>query len=292
MADMSEPVSASIEASEAVTAEPGSAAAVEAGGAAVAATPGAQTQHSNDDTTLSEYLESLLVTVLLALFATTFILQAFKIPSPSMETTLLVGDHLLVNKFIFGGHGAWYEKLLPYRPLERGDIIVFKYPYQDHTHYVKRVIGLPGEHLKIVDQRVFINGNVLNEPYVTHDPNVGYDPLNYNFPPKGVQLYSSPMVPEWASDFRKYVRGDEIVVPEGKYFAMGDNRDHSADSRYWGFVDRDAIMGRPFLIYWSVDANSADYGDTTFAQRMHGIVDTLTHLPTRTRWNRMLHTVH
>ena len=102
-----------------------------------------------------------------------------------METTLLVGDHLLVNKFIFGGHGAWYEKLLPYRPIERGDIIVFKYPYQDHTHYVKRVIGLPGDHLKIVDQRVFINGKVLNEPYVTHDPNVGYDPLNYNFPPTG-----------------------------------------------------------------------------------------------------------
>lgn len=293
MADMSESVRTPVEATEAVAVEAVAGAGAVAGSVPVVP-PGPATGHSQnyDDTTLSEYLESLLVTVLLALFATTFILQAFKIPSPSMETTLLVGDHLLVNKFIFGGHGAWYEKLLPYRPLERGDIIVFKYPYQDHTHYVKRVIGLPGDHLKIVDQRVFINGKVLNEPYVTHDPSVGYDPLNYNFPPKGVQLYSSPMVAEWASDFKKYVSGDEIVVPAGKYFAMGDNRDHSADSRYWGFVDRDAIMGRPFLIYWSVDASSADYTPNTFFERLKGIFQTLAHLPTRTRWNRMLHTVH
>lgn len=258
----------------------------------VAEQPAPPQGHRGEDTTLSEYLESLLVTVLLALFATTFILQAFKIPSPSMESTLLVGDHLLVNKFIFGGHGAWYEKILPYRALERGDIIVFKYPYQDHTHYVKRVIGLPGDHLKLADQRVFVNGKLLNEPYVVHDPNVGYDPLNYNFPPQGLQLYSSPVVPEWAREIKNYVQGDEIVVPPGRYFAMGDNRDHSSDSRYWGFVDRDAIMGRPFLIYWSVEASSADYSASTFFQRLAGIFDTLLHLPTRTRWSRMLHTVH
>src|SRR5712671_6297625 len=104
------------------------------------------THHSRrDTTTISEYLESLLVTVILALFGTSFVVQAFKIPSPSMEKTLLVGDHLLVNKFIFGGRGHWYEKLLPYRDLQRGDIIVFKYPYQDHPRFVKRVIGLPGD---------------------------------------------------------------------------------------------------------------------------------------------------
>ena len=128
-------------------------------------------------TTLSEYLESLLITVILALFVTSFILQAFKIPSQSMEKTLLVGDHLLVNKFIFGGRGdAWYEKLLPYRPLQRGDIIVFKYPYDDHQHFVKRVIGLPGDRLKIVDRDVYINEKLLVEPYVVHDPSAGYDP--------------------------------------------------------------------------------------------------------------------
>ena len=106
-------------------------------------------------TTISEYLESLLVTVLLALFGTSFIVQAFKIPSASMEGTLLIGDHLLVNKFIFGGSGAWYDKLLPYRPVEHGDIIVFKYPYADHQHFVKRVIGLPGDRLKMVDQQMY-----------------------------------------------------------------------------------------------------------------------------------------
>src|ERR1700756_5814593 len=145
-------------------------------------TPVAKPERRREETTLSEYLESLLVTVILALFGTTFIVQAFKIPSASMEGTLLIGDHLLVNKFIFGGHDAWYEKLLPYRTLERGDIIVFKYPYLDHQHFVKRVIGLPGERLRLEDQRVYINGKALSEPYVVHDPSVGYDPLNYAFP--------------------------------------------------------------------------------------------------------------
>jgi signal peptidase I len=245
-----------------------------------------------DQTTLSEYLESLLVTVILALFGTSFIVQAFKIPSPSMERTLLVGDHLLVNKFIFGGRGAWYEKFLPYRQLERGDIIVFKFPYQDHPHFVKRVIGLPGDHLKLVDQKVYINGKPLDEPYVVHDPAAGYDPLNYAFPPVGNSLFSSPLQPEWAQDMRNHIQGDEIVVPPNRYFAMGDNRDHSLDSRYWGFVDRDAIMGRPFLIYWSVEASSADYGQSTFRERLTSVFDTLTHLPARTRWGRMLHSVH
>src|SRR5450631_3253572 len=128
----------------------------------VAEEPAQPKGHRGEDTTISEYLESLLVTVILALFGTRFVVQAFKIPSPSMESTLLVGDHLLVNKFIFGGSGAWYDKLLPYRKLERGDIIVFKYPYADHQHFVKRVIGLPGDHLKLVDGQMFIDGKLLN----------------------------------------------------------------------------------------------------------------------------------
>jgi signal peptidase I len=244
----------------------------------------------HDRTTFSEYLESLLVTVILALFGTTFVVQAFKIPSASMETTLLIGDHLLVNKFIFGGHGAWYEKILPYRAIKRGDIIVFKYPFLDHPHYVKRVIGLPGDHLKLVDQQVYINGQALDEPYAVHDPSVPYDPFNYSFPPLRDEMIPLNVINEWRPELRKYVQGDEMVIPPGKYFAMGDNRDHSQDSRYWGFVDRDAIMGHPFLIYWSVDTTYA--GDTTFWQRLAGIFDTLIHLPARTRWNRMFHTVH
>src|SRR5262249_1698180 len=123
----------------------------------------------------TEFFESLLVTILLALFGTTFIVQAFKIPSESMQPTLLVGDHLLVNKFVFEGTGAWYEKLLPYRPILHGDIIVFKFPFDDHPHYVKRVIGLPGDRIRIINNQVYVNGNKIPEPYVVHDP-AGDDP--------------------------------------------------------------------------------------------------------------------
>lgn len=256
-------------------------------------TPVAKPEQHRNQTTLSEYLESLLVTVILALFGTSFIVQAFKIPSASMEGTLLIGDHLLVNKFIFGGTGAWYDKFLPYRNLQRGDIIVFKFPYQEHQHFVKRVIGLPGDRVRVVDQAVYVNGKLLSEPYAVHDPSAPYDPFNYNFPPLPSQMITSGLQPEWAHEMKKFTRGDEIVVPPGKYFAMGDNRDRSWDSRYWGFVDHDAIMGRPFLIYWSVEAKSSDYsGESTFWSRLAGVFDTLAHLPTRTRWSRMLHTVH
>src|ERR1700728_323941 len=130
----------------------------------------ASAQARANPATLREYIESLLVTVILALFGTTFIVQAFKIPSQSMEPTLLVGDHLLVNKFIFGGTGAWYEKFLPYRDVKRHDVIVFKFPFDDHPHYVKRVIGLPGDHIRIINQQVFVNGQPLSEPYVIHAP--------------------------------------------------------------------------------------------------------------------------
>src|SRR5713101_1262634 len=170
-----------------------------------------------DQTTIAEYLESLLVTVILALFGTSFIVQAFKIPSASMEGTLLIGDHLLVNKFVFGGTGAWYEKVLPYRKLQRGDIIVFKYPYADHQHFVKRVIGLPGDHVKVVDGNVYINGKLLNEPYAVHDPLASVDPFNYSFPPIRGQVISLNFIPAWRPGIRQYVQGDDIVVPPGKY---------------------------------------------------------------------------
>jgi signal peptidase I len=252
----------------------------------------AEGKEAREKTTLQEYIESLLVTVILALFGTSFIVQAFKIPSQSMEQTLLVGDHLLVNKFIFGGRGGWYEKILPYRAIERGDVIVFKFPYQDHPHYVKRVIGIPGDKIKIVDQQVYRNGVKLNEPYIVHDAGAPYDAFGDNFPPPSKHLLPSNLQAEWGHEIRKYIIGEELVVPSGRYFAMGDNRDHSWDSRYWGFVDRDAIMGRPILIYWSVDATTSDYSDRSFVGRLVSVADTLIHLPVRTRWSRMLHGVH
>ena len=243
-------------------------------------------------TSIREYIESLLVTVILALFGTTFVVQAFKIPSQSMEPTLLVGDHLLVNKFIFGGRDSWYEKLLPYRSVRRGDIIVFKFPFQDHPHYVKRVIGVPGDRIKIVDQQVYRNGQKLIEPYAVHDSAAPYDAFLFNFPPPGHDDITSSMQPEWADQIFKYVQNGEIVVPPGNYFAMGDNRDHSWDSRYWGFVSREAIMGGPVVIYWSVQSSEEEYSERSFGGGMVSILRTLIEIPTRTRWNRMLRTVH
>lgn len=238
-----------------------------------------------------EFLESLLVTLLLALFGTTFIIQAFKIPSQSMEPTLLVGDHLLVNKFIFEGRGAWYEKFLPYRPIERGDIIVFKFPYDDHPHYVKRVIGLPGDRIRIINQQVYINGSKLDEPYVVHDP-AGADSFGDDFPPANRHFRKSGLQAEWAARIFDYVDRGSLVVPPNRYFVMGDNRDRSLDSRYWGFVNRDAVIGRPLIIYWSVEATSEDYTDRGVGGMLRGFVGALLHLPSHTRWHRMLHEVH
>jgi signal peptidase I len=238
-----------------------------------------------------EYLESLLVTIILALFLTSFVVQSFKIPSQSMEPTLLVGDHLLVNKFIFGGTGAWYEKILPYRNIRRGDIVVFKYPYDDHPYYVKRVIGIPGDHIRIADQELYVNGDLQDEPYVVHDPSARYDSFSDTFPPTNGNFMLTSVNKDWAAQILSHVSNGELVVPPDKYFVMGDNRDRSSDSRYWGFVARDAIMGGPVVIYWSVVTSEDAVDEPGFFGRMRGILDTLMHLPSRTRWRRMFHQV-
>lgn len=241
--------------------------------------------------TAIELFESLLVTILLALFATTFVVQAYKIPSESMEPTLLVGDHVLVNKFVFEGSGAWYEKLLPYRAVRHDDIVIFKYPYEDNPDYVKRVIGLPGDRIRIVGGHVYLNGSELNEPYVVHErPRM--DPAEDNFPPLDPYTIQTTLLPQWAKEISNYIDGGDLVVPPNRYFVMGDNRDDSLDSRYWGFVDRDAVMGKPILIYWSVDATSDDYADRSIFGAFEGIAETLIHLPSRTRWHRLLREVH
>jgi signal peptidase I len=240
-----------------------------------------------------ESIESLLVTIILALFATCFVVQAFKIPSESMEPTLLVGDHLLVNKFIFESSGSWYDRFLPYRAIRHGDVIVFKFPYQDHTHYVKRVIGLPGDRVKIVNEAVLVNGKELQEPYVVHDP-ASYDPFAENFPPTSPDYFDGAVLPQWKLQMQRYVNGaGELVVPPGHYFVMGDNRDHSWDSRYWGFVPRDAIMGRPVVIYWSLKEPEENALDTAGTRSwLADVFKTLLRLPVDTRWHRMLREVH
>ncbi len=238
--------------------------------------------------TIRDYAESLLVTVILALFGTTFMVQAFKIPSSSMEKTLLVGDHLLVNKFGFADAPKPLNGFLPYREVQRGDIIVFKYPYAPYPHFVKRAVGLPGDRLKIVKHRVYLNGEPLEEPYKNHDATLPRR-LNDDFPPSGSTYYHW-MEPGWAEQVQQLIEGDEIVLPPGKYFALGDNRDNSQDSRYWGLVDRSNIIGRPLLIYWSF----ARPEDVKEAEEELGPGETprwpnaLTAFFSRARWKRFL----
>ena len=238
--------------------------------------------------TAREYFESLVITVILALFGTTFIVQAFKIPTPSMENNLLVGDHLLVNKFAFGSRGSILDTVLPFREVGRGDIIVFRYPKDLTKHYVKRVVGLPGDHLKIVDKQVFVNGVPLDESYKMHTspPGAYADPFRDFFPPRphpGRRYGGVDQNPYWYED---YVDADEILVPDGFYFAMGDNRDNSSDSRYWGFVPRREIVGKALVIYWSYETDSDEYLKTAAGDRIQQIVDLGSNFFTKTRWAR------
>jgi len=244
--------------------------------------------HTVRKSTGREYFESLVVTVILALFGTTFVVQAFKIPTPSMENNLLVGDHLLVNKFVFGTRGSWLDRVLPFEEIERGDVIVFRYPQDLTKHYVKRVVALGGERLQIIDRQVYVNGVALDEPYKIHiaPPGAYADPFRDFFPPRphpGRRYGSPEQDPYWYEDF---LSGDEILVPEGHYFVMGDNRDNSSDSRYWGFVPTDNIVGRALLIYWSYETDSEEYRQTGMENRFEQIFDLVTNFFRKTRWDR------
>ena len=232
-------------------------------------------------------LQSLMGTVVIAIFVITFIVQAFQIPSESMENTLLVGDYLLVNKLCYGGTGLG-DHVMPYQKIGRGDIIVFHYPVDPQQHFVKRVIGLPGDRLRMVNKRVLINGKPLDEPYVRF-----LEPANNlyrdDFP--RTDIPAANMEGSWWLQMRKLVEDGELIIPQGNYFVMGDNRDDSQDSRYWGFVPQENIIGRPLLIYWSVrdwDASPA----STIAGRLQHLAYAVTHLFQITRWNRTLRLVH
>jgi len=245
---------------------------------------------------IRDTFESLIVTVILAIFGTTFVLQAFKIPTGSMEDTLLIGDHLLVNKFIFAPQGGILARLLPYRELRRGDVLVFKFARTDTTnepgeHFVKRVIGLPGDHVRIFHRQVFVNGKLQYEPFVRPDPeSTGRLHLEDDFPrPDGEYLGGSS--PSWEAEMPSAIQNGEIVVPPGNYFVMGDNRENSWDSRFWGFVSRSVIIGRPVLIYWSFVTAEDEIKHNTLSDRLSQIVDLIIHFPTKTRWRRSFNLV-
>lgn len=193
-------------------------------------------------------IQSLAMTLAIATFVITFIVQAFQIPSESMEDTLLTGDYLLVDKIHFSHGGIWGE-LLPYMAIHRGDIVVFRYPVHPEQHFVKRVIALPGDRIRMEDKQVFVNGKALREPYVIHRSS-RHDSYRDDFP--RLDFINANVEPHWWQQVRALVRNGELTVPPGRYFVLGDNRDESLDSRYWGFVPRENIVGRPLLIYWSM----------------------------------------
>lgn len=224
-------------------------------------------------------------TILLLLFGTTTLAQAFVIPTGSMEDTLLIGDHLLVDKLAYSPASSLSKYLLPYQEPKHGDIFVFQYPPDISLTLVKRLIGVPGDRLKIDHGVVYRNGIRLNEPYVYHK--YAYDPALDNFPTACCRPVKEELAQRAQREMIEHnVLNGELIIPPDMYFAMGDNRDDSSDSRYWGFVPRDNIVGKPFLIYWSYRATTEDLvGETADSMFTH-FVDLGEHFFTRTRWER------
>ena len=222
--------------------------------------------------TAREYLESVVVAVILALFIRTFAVQAFKIPTGSMETNLLIGDHLLVNKLVYSPSGGPLESaLLGKKTIARGHVVVFKFPEEPTRDFIKRVIGLPGERLEIRDKKVYVNGEPLDEPYVHFlEP-----PLSRDDPEYG--LRGGAAHDEWGPK----------TVPPGQLFVMGDNRDNSRDSRYWGFLPIDQVKGRALLVYWSYDARREEYTRTGLFDWLKDTVAAFG----KTRWTRFFHLI-
>ena len=215
---------------------------------------------------LRDYFETIVSCVIFVLFARAFVFQQSKIPTGSMIPTLLIGDYIMVNKFSYAPVMedlpllARVERaLLPIRDVQRGDIAVFKFPNEPEKDYIKRVIGLPGDEVEILNRQVYINGEPIEEPYKIH-----------RNPRLNIELSNFP----------------RTRVPEGMYFCMGDNRDHSNDSRSWGFVPRDHLKGRAFMIWWSYDEERNAYLKTSLTDRFKSIFSKISHLFTKSRWER------
>jgi signal peptidase I len=238
-------------------------------------------------------VQSLMVTVTIAVFVITFIVQAFEIPSPSMEKTLLIGDYLLVDKTANGSSGPW-KWILPSRTIHRGDIVVFHYPRDPKQHFVKRVIGLPGDRIRLRHKRVFVDGVQQVEPFAVY-VDKSEDAFRDEFP-NGNRLQAG-IDSTWYLQLDKLVEDGQLIVPADHYFVMGDNRDDSSDSRYWGFVPKDNIVGRPLLIYFSLgsraDASRAEDDDDGVAQDGKLSVRTfLRRITHDIRWQRVLRLVN
>jgi signal peptidase I len=228
------------------------------------------------------------ITILLLLFGTTTLVQAFVIPTGSMEDTLLIGDHLLVDKLAYAPSGSISKYILPYEDPKDGDIIVFRYPVDISQTFVKRVVGVPGDHIKIIDQQVYRNGKKLTEPYVVHK-NPYPDSFRDNFPNSEANF---TLLDRGRDMLASNVVNGEVVVPSDSFFAMGDNRDNSLDSRYWGFVPRGNIIGKPLIIYWSYNASTESLASSSVNNLLSHFLDLAEHFFTKTRWDRTFRLIH
>ncbi len=226
---------------------------------------------------LRDYFETIVVCVIFVLYGRAFVFQQSKIPTGSMEETLLVGDYIMVNKFVYGPSPTSLERaLLPFQALRRGDVVVFKFPDEPEKDYIKRIIGLPGDMVEILKRQVFINGEPLEEPYKIH---------------RSDHVYSSSHVA--SEDFcrsRDYC--GPVKIPPDKYFAMGDNRDSSRDSRSWGLVPREHVKGRAFMIWWSFEERRNQYMETGFGNWAKHVVEKVTHMFDKTRWGRVFQIIN
>ncbi len=241
--------------------------------------------------TTVEFLASLAAVLVTGLFIITFVVQAFEIPSASMENTLLIGDHVFVNRIQFAPKTSWVGPLLPYRDPKFRDVVVFLSPAEPGLYVVKRIIGLPGDRIHLREGVVYRNGVALDEPYVYRDddpPEVrAREVYRNNFP--AVSPSEDPNVYQsWSDVLKSYVQGDDIVVPPGHYFGMGDHRHVSLDSRYWGFIPRENIIGRPMFIYWSFQTPEDQYRKTDWGDRIAFLGKVVFHFLDETRWRRTL----
>jgi len=217
--------------------------------------------------------------ILVLVFGTATVAQPFVVPTSSMENNVLIGDHLIVDKLTYSPHGQLSRFLLPYQDVKRGDVAVFRYPVDIRQNFVKRVIGIPGDRIRIERKQLYLNGKPVEEPYKVHKSD-HVDSYRDNFP-------SAPNT--YIADgarimLEQHVQNEEIVIPPGQYFMMGDNRDNSLDSRYWGFVPRDNIIGKPVIIYWSYDAPTERLADGNI--NIDHLLDIALNFFTKTRWRR------
>jgi signal peptidase I len=237
--------------------------------------------------TTVEFLASLAAVLVTGLFIITFAVQAFEIPSSSMENTLLIGDHVFVNRIKFAPKTSWVGPLIPYRDVKFQDIVVFLHPdpQQAGTYVVKRIIGLPGDRIHLRNGVVYRNGVALNEPYIDNDRFNPMDTYRNDFPAVPPSD-NDDLSANWMVDLPQYIQDGDLVVPPDHYFAMGDHRAVSLDSRYWGFIPRKNIIGNPMFIYWSFETPEDQYRKTSWGDRVTFLGKVIIHFFDETRWKR------